>query len=117
MTLTRAQLTLVALAVMLLLAVTFAVGRGCGSTPGGVEPVHMGIDAGPGEAVIAARLDAAVQAGEAHMQQIEDKFEDDLAAFDQRQREEYERLRGGDDLEAAARMLSDWNRSRRDAGA
>jgi hypothetical protein len=116
-TLTRTQLILVAVAAVLLLLVVFVAGRGCGPMlDGGGEPITTGIDAGPGEAVIAERLDAAVQAGEARMEAIEEKFADDLAAFDARQHAEYEALRGGDDLEAAAELLSSWSRTRRRDG-
>lgn len=117
MTITRTQLILGALALVGVLVIGFMGGRGCGhGTPVGPDPVQ-GIDAGPGETEIAARLDAAVQADQARMDAIENKFDDDIAAFDAQQRADYERLRGGDDLEAAARYLSEWNHSRsRDAG-
>ena len=114
MTITRTQLILVGIALgLLLILLAFASFRGCDQE----EPILIatGIDAGPGEALIEQRLDGAIQAHQAHIEQIEEKFEEDLAAFDARQREEYERLRDGD-LEAAARMLSEWNRNRRDAG-
>ncbi len=88
--------------------------RGCGCT-NEPTPVVLGIDAGPGEAEIEARLDAALVAGTARIEEIEEKFEEDMAAFDAAQREEYERLRGGEDLEAAAIFLSNWNRRRRDS--
>lgn len=116
MTFSRNQLILFGVALALVL-VTFLVGgvRGCGCT-NEPEPIVMGIDAGPGEAEIEARLDAALVAGAARIEEIEEKFEEDMAAFDAHQREEYERLRGGEDLEAAAVYLSSWNRRRRDAG-
>jgi hypothetical protein len=84
--------------------------RGCGCIS--PEPIVTGIDAGPGEDEIGARLDAALVEGAIRIEAIEDKFEEDMEAFDARQREEYERLRGGDDLEAAARYLSEWSRRR-----
>lgn len=112
MKLSTSQIVLLSVAgVLLLLVLVFASFRGCD----GGEPVILisqGIDAGPGEAEISARLDAEVQAGRARIEQIEEKFEDDMAAFDAQQRREYEQLRGGDDLEAAARFLSDWARTR-----
>lgn len=113
MTLSRNQLILFGVALALAL-ITFLVGgvRGCGCT-NEPPPVVLGIDAGPGELEIEARLDAALVAGTVRIEAIEEKFEEDMAAFDERQREEYERLRGGDDLEEAARFLSDWNRHRR----
>lgn len=118
MTMSRTQLVLLVVALVGVLIVGFVAGRGCSQgTPVGPDPVIQGIDAGPGETEIAARLDAAVQADQARMDAIERKFDDDIAAFDAQQRAEYERLRGGDDLDAAARYLSEWNHSRsRDAG-
>lgn len=118
MTVSRTQLILLAIAAVGVLVIGIMAGRGCShGTPVGPDLIIQGIDAGPGETEIAARLDAAVQADQARMDAIEDKFDDDIAAFDAQQRADYERLRGGDDLEAAARYLSEWNHSRsRDAG-
>jgi len=117
MTITRTQAILLGVVALILLVVGGVIGSRCvGPGPGPQPDIVTGIDAGPGERLIDERLDGAIQAHQAHIEQIEEKFEEDLAAFDARQREEYERLRGGDDLEAAARMLSEWNRSRRDAG-
>jgi hypothetical protein len=97
---------------LLFLLLVLAV-RGCPGQGAHVVVIsNGGIDAGPGEAIIAAQLDAEIQAAEAHMRMIEQKFDEDLASFDARQREEYDRLRGGEDLEGAARMLSEWNRAR-----
>lgn len=101
--------------VLALLVLSFAGGRGCSGCSGcesDPEPIVTGIDAGPGEDEIGARLDAALVEGTIRIEAIEEKFEDDMAAFDARQRAEYERLREGDDLEAAARYLSEWNRRR-----
>jgi hypothetical protein len=117
-TISRTQAILLGVAALIIAIVMFIGGRGfsgCGCTHD-PAPIVLGIDAGPGEAEINARLDGALQAGEAHIEQIEDKFEEDMAAFDAAQRAEYERLRGGDDLEEAAVFLSAWNRRRRDAG-
>lgn len=116
MTLSRNQAILLGVAALLIAIVAFVGGRGCTPTVVIDEPIVTGIDAGPGEDEINARLDGALVAGAARIEEIEEKFEDDLAAFDANQREEYERLRGGDDLEATARMLSEWARRRRDAG-
>jgi hypothetical protein len=118
MKISRNQAILFGVAALLIAIVAFVGGRGfnCGCTTE-PEPIVLGIDAGPGEADINTRLDAALVAGVARIEEIEEKFEEDMAAFDARQREEYDRLRGGDDLEEAARMLSAWNRTRRrDAG-
>ncbi len=113
MTVSRQQLIYVVLGVAALMLVVFLFARGCTSNGHVTFLTDGGIDAGPGEAVIAARLDGEVRAGEARIEMIEHKFDRDLDAFDTQQRDEYERLRGGDDLDAAARMLSDWNMERR----
>ncbi len=113
MTLSRQQLIYIVLGIVVLVLVVFLFARGCTSGGHVTFLTEGGIDAGPGEAVIAARLDGEVRAGEARIEMIEHKFDRDLDAFDAQQRADYERLRGGDDLDAAARMLSDWNRERR----
>ncbi len=116
MTISRTQAILLGVVALILLVVGGVIGSRCsGPGPGPQPDIVTGIDAGPGERLIDERLDGAIQAGRVRIEQIEEKFVDDLAAFDARQREEYEQLRDGD-LEAAARMLSEWNRSRRDAG-
>lgn len=112
MNISRTQAILFGVAALLLVIVAFLGGRGFGCEPPEPPPVVLGIDAGPGEDEIAARLDAALIAGTARIEEIEEKFEEDMAAFDEHQREEYERLRGGDDLDEAARYLSEWNRTR-----
>lgn len=117
MTISRTQGILLGVAALLLAIAMFYGGTRCAGPTAVVDPgVVIGIDAGPGEDEISARLDAALVDGRARIEEIEEKFEDDMAAFDARQREEYERLRGGDDLDAAARYLSEWNRSRRSDG-
>ena len=115
MTITRTQAVLLSVAALIIAIVMFVGGRGfsgcgCAREP---DPIVLGIDAGPGEAEINARLDGAIQAGEARAAQIDRKFQDDVAAFDERQAEEYRALRGGDDLEATARYLSAWSTERR----
>lgn len=113
MTVSRTQAILLGVLVVAVLVIGVVLGRGCWHPPAPTTTVVTGIDAGPGEEVIAGTLDGAVQAGQVHIEQIERKFDDDMAAFDEQQRAEYDRLRGGDDLDAAAQMLSDWNRQRR----
>ena len=106
---------MVGAAALILLILAFASGRGCSGCSGcssAPAPIVTGIDAGPGEDEIGARLDAALVEGAIRIEAIEEKFEDDMEAFDARQRAEYERLREGDDLEAAARYLSEWSRRR-----
>ena len=114
MTITRTQAIAFGVAAVLVAVTFFVAGRGCSPTP---EPVvvveHVGIDAGPGDREISDRLDAALQAGSLRIEEIEDKFSGDIAAFDADQQAEYDRLRGGGDLDATARYLSDWSRRRR----
>lgn len=115
MTISRPQAILLGVALAIVAVVAFIGGRGCTPTIVIDEPIVTGIDAGPGETEIGDRLDAALVAGAMHIEEIETKFEDDLAAFDAAQRAEYDRLRDSD-LEATAIYLSRWSRSRRDAG-
>jgi hypothetical protein len=114
MRISRNQAILLGVAALLVAIVAFVGGRGfnCGCTHE-PAPIVLGIDAGPGEDEINARLDAALVAGAVRIEEVERKFTDDLAAFDANQAVEYERLRGGDDLEAAALYLSRWSRERR----
>lgn len=100
---------------LLVLAVVLAfyVGRGCAPEPEPLPP--SGIDAGPGEAEIAARLDAAVQHAEAELARIEREHAEEIAAFDDAQREKYETVREGGP-EAVDAFIRDFNRRLRDAG-
>lgn len=85
----------------LLLAAAFGLGR-C-SAPEPPTPVVVdGVDAGPGEAEIAARLDAAVQAEEARLEELERKYAEEIRDFSAADRREYEetRARGRDALAA-----------------
>jgi hypothetical protein len=117
MTISRTQAILLGVAALVLAIAMFYGGTRCAGPTIIVDTgVVVGIDAGPGEDEINARLDAALVDGRTRIEEIEEKFEEDMAAFDEHQREEYERLRGGDDLDAAARYLSEWNHRRRDAG-
>lgn len=115
---TRTEVALLVTAAVILVVLGFAAGHGCRPPPPPPPSSTVtGIDAGPGERTIDDRLDGSVQYNEQLMQGIEHKFQDDIAAFDDQQRADYQRLRG-QDLEAAARSLSDWNHQRRaDAGA
>lgn len=114
MTVSRNQAIILGVLALALLIIGGVLGRGC-SHPPVIPPttVVTGIDAGPGEEVIAGALDAAVQAGQVHIEQIEQKFDGDIAAFNEQQRQEYQALRGGGDLEATAAYLSEWSRTRR----
>ena len=115
-TVSRTQLIFLAIAVIGILVIGFAAGRGCAPSPVVIPAtIVQGIDAGPGEARIDQQLDAAVQMQEAQMQQIEHKFDQDIATFDDQQRQQYQQLRGSS-LEDAAAFLSQWSRDHRDAG-
>lgn len=112
MTISRTQAILLGIALTLVAVASFYGGTHCGPSYVTVEPIVTGIDAGPGEAAINARLDGALRASEAHIVQIEEKFDEDIAAFDARQRGEYAQLRNGENLDAAAMYLSEWSRNR-----
>lgn len=98
---------------LLLLVVVFAFygGRGCAPTPEPLPP--SGIDAGPGEREIAARLDAAVQHAAEELARIERKHAEEIAEFDEVQRRKYDTIR--EDPEAADAFIRDFNRRLRDA--
>lgn len=111
----RAMLIATAVGLVALLGIVLLV-RDCQRPDPTVVVISNGIDAGPGEAAIAARLDAEIQEAEQRMVRIEQKFDADLAAFDAQQRAQYRQLREGEDLEAAARFLTEWSRTRRRDG-
>lgn len=91
--------------------------RGCPAPAPTIVQEPSGIDAGPGEAEIAARLDGAVSADEAEIRALEDRNARALAAFDEEERAEYERVRRGGRRDVA-RWLSDFNtRLKTDAGS
>lgn len=98
---------------LLVVVVAYFAGRGCGPSPQPVE--NLGIDAGPGEALIAARLDGAVRRAEEELARIEREHADDLAAFDESQREKYDALRT-EGPDAVSEYLAAFNRRLRDAG-
>lgn len=109
----RWQVIVAAVAVTLAVAVAFVGGAQCGGgcDPEPVDPAR-GIDASAGEREIDARLDASVQRARERLREIEQKYEEDIEAFEQEQREEYERVRQGS-LEDIARYLNEWHRHRR----
>lgn len=97
--------------VLLILLIGFSAGRACAPRQ---VPVDLpgGIDAGPGDEAIAARLDASLREGDRRLAQIERKFEEDIARFDAQQRDEYERLRADAGIDQVAEFLRDWNMRR-----
>lgn len=91
--------------------IAFVAGRSC--APPGPAPLQPeGIDAGPGERAIADRLDASLREAEERLTRIEEKFEEDIAAFDRQQRQEYDRLLEDGDVDEVAEFLRDWNMRR-----
>jgi len=104
------RLYLLAFALAMVAFIAFVAGRGCAPTPT-PDPSPQGIDAGPGEIQIASDLDASIQQGNEQLAAIEHKFEGDIAAFDEAQQAEYDRIRDGG-LEATTQYLLDWNRRR-----
>lgn len=104
---TRTSAILVAV-IAAALAFAFFIGR-C-TTPPSPHPVDdLGIDAGPGERAIAARLDAAAQRAEEELAEIEREHAADIAAFDDAQRAKYDALRH-EGPEAVSDFLADFNR-------
>lgn len=99
------------LGLALVAVVAFVAGRSC---DGDVVPVvdPGGIDAGPGEREIAERLDGALRDLDEQLANIERKHQEDLEAFDEAQRREYERVREMSPDEVA-RWLNEWNETRR----
>ncbi len=98
---------------LLVVVLSFFIGRGCERSPQPVD--ELGIDAGPGEAEIAARLDGSLQAAEVELRRIEEQHAADIAAFEALQREKYEEMRA-EGPEALAHWFSDFNRRLRDGG-
>jgi hypothetical protein len=106
---TRAY-TVIGLALAIVFVVAFVAGRGCdAAVPIILDP--GGIDAGPGEVEIAARLDGAVRSAEERLAAIERKHQEDIVAFDAQQRREYEAVRDMPPEEVAA-WLNDWSVTR-----
>jgi hypothetical protein len=89
----------------------FAAGTRCNRDPGPPIPIPTDIDAGPGEAEIAARLDGAVQVQAAALAEAERRYQDDIAAFDASQREKYEQLQQ-QDLDTVVEFLARWHQER-----
>lgn len=97
---------------LVLLAVAFLWGRGCAPSPQPVEP--LGIDAGPGEAVIAGTLDAATQAAQARLAELDREHAASIATFNEAQRRKYEDVQA-QGPEAVVSWMNDFLKTR-DAG-
>ncbi len=93
-------------AVVCLLVLGALLGRSCSHTPAIVSPV--GIDAGPGVAVIQAQLDASIQADEAAIHELEERNARSMQRFDDDQAAEYAQVRS-QGRQAVAAWLSDFN--------
>lgn len=102
-------------AVIGLLVLGALLGRSCSHDPVIVEPV--GIDAGPGDQVIATQLDASIQVDEAAIRDLEARNERALAQFNDDQAAEYAQVRR-QGRHAVAAWLSDFNTAlKTDAGS
>jgi hypothetical protein len=84
----------VAIAVAIVVVVSMAFGLGRCSAPESLDPVLTpDVDAGPGEAELAARLDAAVRAEDERLAHLEEEHAAEVAAFTETDRAEYEERR------------------------
>jgi len=106
-------------AVLLAVVLAFSLGRGCGSCScgscGRPFPKPVGIDAGPGEAEIAAQLAASERQAQAEIAKINAARDREIAAFTVAQESEY-RAVAAQGPEALSVWFSDFNRSLRDGG-
>ena len=100
--------------VLLTLALGITIGKGCGGVAY-VQPV--GIDAGPGDRVIAAELDASLRREDERMAALLAEHEREIAEIHGRETAEFERVRseGRDALavwfkERTLRLLGDGGR-------
>lgn len=108
------------LLVLLALVLAFSFGKGCGSCNGCSgctdDPLPpVGIDAGPGEAIIAARLADAERQAKAEIDKIRAAHDREIATFTAAQETEYHEV-AAQGPEALSNWFSDFNRSLRDAG-
>lgn len=86
-------------AALLVVVLAFSLGRCSSPEP---EPILVvtSVDAGPGELVIAERLDASVQSEAVRLHELEREHADEVRSFEEAEREEYAevRARGRDAL-------------------
>jgi hypothetical protein len=110
------RLLLGALAI-LIIVIVFSLGRGCGSCDGCSHPVlpPVGIDAGPGEAIINDRLAETTRQTQAEIDKIRSAHDAEIAAFTAAQQNEFHEVQA-QGPEALSNWFSDFNRSLKDAG-
>lgn len=105
---------MISVSFLLIVVVSFVFGR-C-SAPDPIPPLtpEPGVDAGPGESEIAARLDAAVRAEDDRLEELERETALEVSELAEADRAEYEarRARGRDALaewlkERSRRLLAD----------
>jgi hypothetical protein len=89
-----------ALIFALTLALIVTLGRGCY-----VTTIAVGIDAGPGDREIAARLDGAVMEQRERIARLEAQHAGEIAAMQAGERAEYERVRAQGDRKRLARWF------------
>lgn len=114
----RAKLVLLGVAAGVLLIVAFVGGIQCSRAcaPAPEVPIAVGIDAGPGEAEIAARLEAERTKAAEQVAEIERRRAEEIRRLDETARAEYEEVRE-QGPEAVASWLDDWIKRRRGASA
>lgn len=106
--------------VFLGLVLAFSFGKGCGSCDGCsgcTDPPlpSVGIDAGPGEAIIAERLAEVERQAQAEIAKINAAHDREIAAFTAAQETEYHEV-AAQGPEALSVWFSTFNQSLRDAG-
>lgn len=105
--------------VLLGLVLAFSFGKGCGSCNDcsgcDPKPPPVGIDAGPGEAIIAQHLADAEAQARAEIAKISAAHDRDIAAFTVAQEAEYHDV-AAQGPEALSTWFSAFNSSLRDAG-
>lgn len=107
--------------VLLMVVAAFAFGKGCGSCDGcsgcsDPPPPPVGIDAGPGEAIIVAHLADVERQAQAEIDKINAAHDRDIAAFTIAQNTEYHEV-AAQGPEALSAWFSAFNQGLRDAGS
>lgn len=104
------QTVLLLVAFTLVAVAMFAAGTKCSPSPAPVV-VPGGIDAGPGEAILDARLDASIAEQRQQIEEITRQYEEDIAAFDESQRRKFEQLQERS-LDDVVDFLARWHEQR-----